>query len=135
MAELKTQRTSASVAKFLTAIPDEARRADARTLCKLMEKVSGEKPALWGSAIIGFGERTLTYPNGRELPWMILAFSPRKANLVIYGMGDGDQSALLARLGKHKTSKGCLYLNRVSDIDVKVLEQILSRMFRHAKKA
>ena len=134
MADVKTQRTSASVATFIAAIPDETRRADARVLSKLLHKISGEKPAMWGGAIVGFGQRTLTYPNGRTLDWMVVAFSPRKANTVIYG-NDFDDKELLAKLGKHKISKACLYITRLSDVDMVVLEKLLRKNVQRAKKS
>jgi len=131
MAELKTKATQASVSKFIAAIPDQDRRSDAQLVCKLLGKVSGEKPAMWGSAIVGFGRRKLVYPNGRELDWMKVAFSPRKANTVLYLDGGYTRYVdILARLGNYKTGKGCLYIKRLADIDLGVLEELVARSLR-----
>lgn len=133
MAELKTRATALSVDTFLKGIADDERRADALAVCKLMAKVTGEKPVMWGSAIVGFGKRKLRYPDGREVDWMRVAFSPRKANTVFYvGVGEQQQAELLARLGKHKLGKGCLYVRRLADVDVKVLEQLIKQAARRA---
>jgi hypothetical protein len=126
MAELKTQRSADSVAAFLSGIEDAARQADARALVRLLGRVTGEKPAMWGAAIIGFGQRTIVYPNGRTLDWMRVGFSPRKANSVLYlPGGHAPHGPLLAKLGKHKTGKGCLYLKSLADVDLKVLEELV----------
>lgn len=133
MAELKTTKTVASVEKFLAGVADESRRADAIAVCALMQEVSKEKPTMWGSAIVGFGSHKLVYESGRELDWMRVGFSPRKVNTVLYGLGIGKNAELLARLGKHKTGKGCLYINRLADIDVKVLKELVKRAMKAAK--
>src|SRR5262245_44439754 len=115
MAELKTQKTGASVKAFIDAVPDAERRADCRKVAKLMQEVRGAKPAMWGPGIVGFGQQTRQYASGRELDWFLAGFSPRKQDLVLYLMGgyDGKQ-ALLKRLGRHKTGKSCLYLKRLA---------------------
>jgi len=136
MAKLKTEKTPASVSQFIAAIPDDVRRADAQAICKTMERITGEKPAMWGPSIVGFGHRKLVYPNGRELDWMVVAFSPRKAATVLYiSEGYDGYGELLARLGKHKTGKACLYINKLGDVDSKVLEELIERSVRHAKSA
>ncbi len=123
MAEPKTKKTTASVTAFIDAVENETRRADAKAVLKLMKEVTGEKPAMWGPSIIGFGGYPT--PSGE---WPIVGFSPRKANLVLYLMSDSPQYAtLLARLGKHKTSKACLYLNRLADVDMDVLRDLVTR--------
>ena len=134
MAELKTQRTDASVEKFLAGVADESRRNDAIAICDLISQVSKEPPKMWGKAIIGFGSRKLVYDNGRELDWMVVGFSPRKANTVLYlSLGGGDKSALMAKLGKHKTGKGCLYINKLSDVDLGVLRELIKESVKHGK--
>jgi hypothetical protein len=121
-AEPKTKRTTASVSAFIEAVPDERRRADAKVLLALMSEITGEKPALWGPSIIGFG--AYQSPSG---PWPITGFSPRKANLVVYVMpGFEGASALLAKLGKHKTGKSCLHLNKLADVDMDVLRTLIT---------
>ncbi len=126
MAELKTKETQASVEEFLAGITDEERREDAVAVCKLMEQVSKEPPKMWGSAIIGFGSKKLVYESGRELDWMLMGFSPRKGNTVLYlPGGQGAYIEILAKLGKHKVGKGCIYINRLADVDAKVLKQLI----------
>ena len=129
-AELKTRPNDASVEDFLNTVVDEQRREDSFRVLELMKRVSGEEPMMWGPAIIGFGTRMLKYASGRELDWPLVAFSPRKANLTLYIMectdGSSKYGELLARLGKHKTSKACLYIKRLSDIDQGVLEELIA---------
>ena len=128
MADIKTKATSASVEDFLNSIQDEQKRKDSFVLLELMKKATGEEPKMWGSSIIGFGQVRLKSPNtGREVDWLRLGFSPRKANLSLYISGDINQqhAEALKKLGKHKTSVGCLYINKLEDIDMKVLEGML----------
>jgi hypothetical protein len=128
MAENKTQRTQASVADFLAAIEDETRRKDAQALDRLMREVTGEKPAMWGPAIVGYGRRTLTYDSGRTLNWMRVGFSPRKAALALYLTGDiAAHADLTAKLGKHGTGKGCLYIKKLADVDPAVLRRLVAQ--------
>lgn len=135
MAENKTQPTRVSVAKFIETITDETRRTDAKTLVKMMQNASGEKPTMWGPAIVGFGSVHYKYDSGREGDMPIIGFSPRKAASVLYGaIGFSGADALLAKLGKHSTGKGCLYIKKLSDVDRKVLEAMLGRALA-AKKA
>jgi len=126
MAEPKTRRTGASVDEFINAISDEALREDCRTLVELMRRVTGFEPQMWGESIVGFGEYTLTYSSGREHEWPCLSFAPRKRELALYVIPDRveDLEDLLQRLGTHRTTKSCLYVKRLSDIDLAVLEQI-----------
>jgi hypothetical protein len=126
--EAKTKATDVSVADFIAAVENPQRRADAGTLCALFEEVSGEPATMWGPSIIGFGRYHYRYASGHEGDAPRLGFSPRKAKLTIYIMpGLGGYADLLARLGKHKTSVSCLYLNRLSDIDVDVLREMATR--------
>ncbi|MBK6458236.1 MAG: DUF1801 domain-containing protein [Gemmatimonadetes bacterium] len=132
MAEPKTTRTTASVAAFLAAIEDPKRRADALAVKRLMEQASGEKAAMWGTAIVGFGSYHYVYASGQGGDWPLVAFSPRKQNLVLYIMPGFDRySELMARLGKCKTGKSCLYLNSLRDVDVSVLEELVRASVRH----
>lgn len=123
MAELKTKRTTASVKAFLDAIAEEPKRKDAKAVAKLIEEESGEKPAMWGTSIVGYGSYKI--PSGE---WPIVGFSPRKANLTLYIMpGFSGYGELMKRLGKHKTGVGCLYLNKLADVDEKVLRTLVRR--------
>jgi hypothetical protein len=126
MAELKTQRTGASVAAFIDGIPDEARRADARAAAALLRRVTGAKPEMWGANIVGFGRRRLVYDSGRELDWMVAAFAPRGDRTTFYLTCDLDRyGEQLGRLGKHQRGKGCLHVKRLSDVDAGVLEELV----------
>ncbi len=125
--EPKTKPSNASVADFITAVADETRRADCQTLVKLMEKASGEKARLWGANIVGFGAYRYEYASGRTGDWPLIAFSPRKSDLTVYIMpGFERYQELLARLGKHKTGKSCLYLKRLADTDPAVLNELIT---------
>jgi hypothetical protein len=128
MAETKTKPTTASVAAFLAAIPDVERRRDCRTVAKLMQKATGAKPVLWGASIVGFGTYRYRYESGREGEWPLIGFSPRKSDLTLYIMpGFSRYADLLARLGRHKTSVSCLYLRKLADVDLGVLESIIGK--------
>lgn len=123
MAELKTKPTQASVADFLKSV-DPARQADCKALCKMMERATGDKPKMWGSAIVGFGDTHYKYASGREGDWFPLGFSPRKKDLTLYLMGGLDE-ALLAKLGKYKRGQGCLYIGKLAEVDTAVLEELI----------
>ncbi|MCW5594193.1 MAG: DUF1801 domain-containing protein [Burkholderiales bacterium] len=128
MAEAKTKPTKASVTAFLAAIPDEQRRKDGQAVAKLLREVTGEKPVLWGSSIVGFGTYVQEYADGREAEWPLVGFSPRKSELVVYIMPGFERCAdLLARLGRHRIGKSCLYLKKLGDADPAVLKEIVSR--------
>lgn len=128
MAEPKTQRTKASVATFIAAVEDETRRKDAKALDKMFREITGEKPAMWGPSIVGYGAYRYKYDSGRVGVWPRTGFSPRKANLVVYVMpGFHEHDGLLKRLGKHKTGKSCLYINRLADVDEDVLRELIAR--------
>jgi len=129
-AEPKTKKTTASVSAFLDAVENETRRADAKAVLKMLKDVTGEKPALWGPSIIGFGSYKAASGD-----WPIVGFSPRKANLVLYIMpGFAQYDALLGKLGKHKVGKSCLYLNTLSDVDAGVLRELVTRSVAHMRK-
>jgi hypothetical protein len=127
VAENKTQPTRASVAAFLASVHDAVRRADAQALARMMQRASGEKAAMWGPAIVGYGSCHYVYDSGREGDMPLIAFSPRKAASVLYYVTGSDAApALLARLGKYTVGKGCLYLKRLADVDAAVLERLLA---------
>jgi len=123
MAENQTKPTELSVTAFINSIADPTRRADAKTLVKLLQTASGEKPQMWGPSIVGFGSYHYKYESGREGDMPIVGFSPRKAATVLYGVAGSRD--LLPKLGKHKTGKGCLYLKKLADVDEKVLEAMV----------
>jgi hypothetical protein len=128
MAENKTKATKASVGSFIAALTDETRRADAKALVKLMQSAAGEKPQMWGPSIIGFGSVHYRYESGREGDMPLIGFSPRKAASVLYGVACvSGAKAMLAKLGKHSTGKGCLYIKRLADVDLKVLEAMVTQ--------
>jgi len=128
MAEPKTKKTDASVAAFLDAVADPGRREDARAVLALMKRFTGEEPKMWGPSIVGFGSYTYTYASGQTGDWPIAAFSPRKQALTLYLMPGFEKDAdLMKRLGKHRTGKSCLYLNRLADVDAGVLEELVRR--------
>ena len=129
MAETKTKPTGASVDDFIAAVEKPVRRADAAFLRDMMERVTGEAATMWGPTIVGFGAYHYLYASGHEGDACRIGFSPRAANLVLYVGGFSDYEALLGSLGKHKRSKACLYLNRLADVDLAVLEEIVRRSF------
>ena len=136
MAENKTKPTELSVSAFIEAITDETKRADAEVLVKLMQGASGEKPKMWGPSIIGFGSIHYKYESGREGDMPLVGFSPRKAASVLYGaIGFDGAEKLLAKLGKHTTGKGCLYIKKLSDVDQKVLQTLVAKSLaaKHAR--
>lgn len=132
MPENKTKPTTASVTAYIDALTDPIRRSDAKELIQLMRRVSGEKPKLWGPSIVGFGTYHYRYDSGREGDMPLVGFSPRKAALVLYGLlGHGDTRALLAKLGKHTTGKGCLYIKKLADVESTVLETLIQNAVAH----
>ena len=132
MAELKTQVTRASVEKFLDGITDEKKRQDCYQLLKLMKKATRSEPKMWGTSIIGFGDVHYVYESGREGDWFLAGFSPRVQNLTLYMMGGLDR-AVLKKLGKYKTGKGCLYINKLEDVDLKVLNELITKSVKNTK--
>jgi hypothetical protein len=128
MAANKTKPTEMSVAAFVDALTNQARRTDAKALMKLMSKATGEKAKMWGPSIIGFGTRHYKYESGREGDTVLVGFSPRKAALVLYGVtGTEHAASLLSKLGPHTTGKGCLYIKNFSLVDQNALEQLIAR--------
>lgn len=135
MADLKTKQTQVKVKDFIAAVNNDTRREDAKTLLKLFEKVTGWKAKMWGSTIVGFGAYHYTYETGRTGSMCAVGFSPRKANLVVYVFDFDGKAALLKKLGKHKGGlEQCLYINKLADVDLKVLEQILKGGIAKAKQ-
>ncbi len=127
LVEIKTKPTAASVPDFINAITDEQKRKDSFVLLEIMKKASGEEPTLWSNSIIGFGnKRYKSAATGREVDWLLIGFSPRKANLSLYiSVGIKEHATALEKLGKHKTGVGCLYINKLEDIDLKVLKGMI----------
>ena len=128
LAVIKTKETNSSVDDFINSVKDEVKRKDSSTLLKLMQKAAKEKPKMWGSSMIGFGNKRYKSPaTGREVDWFKIGFSPRKANLSLHLVLDIKKyAAELKKLGKHKTGVGCLYINKLDDIDLKVLEKLIN---------
>jgi hypothetical protein len=127
LAEIKTKPTTASVEDFINKVPDEQKRIDSFVLLDMMKKATGEEPVLWSSSIIGFGNKRYKSPKtGREVDWLLIGFSPRKANLSLYlTMDIKKHVATLDKLGKHKTGVGCLYINKLEDVNLKVLKGLI----------
>lgn len=126
MAELKTKLTGVSVDAFIDAVGHARRREDARVVLALMQRVTGEAPEMWGPSIVGFGRYQYKYESGREGEWMLTGFAPRKAALTVYIMpGFSQYDRLMARLGKHRTGRSCLYINKLDDVDLAVLEELV----------
>lgn len=127
LAEIKTKQTEASVTDFINSVESEQKRKDSFTILDMMKKATGEEPKMWGSSIIGFGnKRYKSQATGREVDWMLIGFSPRKANISLYLTTNiKNQAATLEKLGKHKTGVGCIYINKLEDIDIKVLENMI----------
>jgi len=132
MAELKTQVTKASVEKFLNGIKDEKKRQDCYQLLKIMKKATRSEGKMWGTSIIGFGDYHYTYASGRQGDWFLAGFSPRVQNLTLYMMG-GFDGETLKKLGKYKTGKGCLYINKLEDVDLKVLDELITKSVKRSK--
>jgi hypothetical protein len=134
-AELKTKPTEASVEDFLNGVEDERVRADCRQIARLMTDATGAPPKMWGANIVGFGTRTAKYASGKEVDWLIVGFSPRKANLTLYlSTGEKWNEELLSKLGRHKTGMGCLYFKRLSEVDEDVLKKLINESVERAKK-
>ena len=127
LAVIKTQPTSSSVEDFINSIPDEQKRKDSQVILAMMEKATNKKPKMWGTSIIGYGNKRYKSPStDREVDWFIIGFSPRKANLTLYLLDMQRYVDSLNKLGKHKTGGGCLYINKLSDIDIKILEKMIA---------
>ncbi len=144
MAEIKTKVNKASVEKFLKSIKDAGKRADCTAIAELMEKATKSKGEMWGTSIIGFGRRTYTYANGKEAEWMQIGFAPRAQNIALYGLKvfamtsgglkeNKKDNEFLLKLGKYKEGGGCLYINKLSDINTKELEKIIKLAVKRKK--
>ena len=126
-AEIKTKETLSSVADFIDSIADEQKRKDSRVILKMMEKATKEKPKMWGASMIGFGNVRYKSPaTGREVDWFKIGFSPRKANFSLHFIDLKRYADAFTKLGKYKTGKGCLYNNKLADVDIKVLEKMIA---------
>lgn len=135
MAELKTKERKASVEKFLNNVKDDQKREDSFKILKMMKQITKAEPKMWGSSMIGFGNYHYKYASGREGDWFLAGFSPRKQYLTLYIMTDINKyKELLNKLGKHKTGKGCLYINKLDDVDVKVLKELITTSVKKLKK-
>ena len=127
LAEIKTKPSSLSVEDFINSLPDEQKRKDSLIILKLMEKAMKEKPKMWGSSMIGFGDKRYKSPaTGREVDWFKIGFSPRKGNLSLHLIDIQRHADALKKLGKHKTGVGCLYINKLEDVDIKILEKMIT---------
>ena len=125
MAEAKTKPTKQSVEKFIKSVSDAQAREDCATIARLMQEATKAEPQMWGSSIVGFGLRTIKYADGREADWPRIAFSPRKRNLTLYVGAALKQEELLKKLGKHTVAKACLYIKRLSDVDLPTLKKVI----------
>ena len=134
-AEVKTKVNEASVEGFLNSVADEQARKDSFEILKMMKQVTKEEPKMWGASIVGFGSYHYKGASGREGDWMLIGFSPRKQNLTLYLMHGFDvHKDLLKKLGKHKTSMGCLYIKKLDDVDKKVLKELVTESVKRMKK-
>jgi hypothetical protein len=134
MSENKTKPTDESVRAHLDAVADDERRADCYRVLEIMQAATGEEPRMWGRGMVGFGSYHYRYESGREGDWFVTGFAPRKNDLTLYIMAGFDRyDELMARLGKHSTGKSCLYLKRLSDVDVDVLTELVSRSVAHMR--
>ncbi|HSP61406.1 MAG TPA: DUF1801 domain-containing protein [Pyrinomonadaceae bacterium] len=135
MAEAKTKPTDQKVASFIKKIPDPQTREDCLAIAKLMKEATRSEPLMWGAAIVGFGTRRIQYAGGREADWPLIAFSPRKQNLTLYIMSGSDSHAeLLRKLGKHSVGGGCLYIKRLSDIDLPTLKKLIRESVKQKQR-
>jgi hypothetical protein len=132
MAELKTKQNVQSVTDFLQAVPDERKRDDNFAILELMKEVTGQEPKMWGDSIIGFGNYHYKYATGREDDWFLTGLSPRKQNLTLYIMSGFDEyDELLKKLGKYKTGKACLYINKLADVEISVIKELIQKSVSH----
>lgn len=126
--ENKTKATNQSVEAFLNSVEHEQKRLDSFEILEMMKEITGHQPKMWGDSIIGFGDYHYKYASGREGDWFLVGFSPRKQNLTLYVMaGINQYPELLEKLGKHKTSKACLYINKLTDVDKTVLRKLIKQ--------
>lgn len=130
MAELKTKKNAGDVELFIASVENELRRTDAEQLLQIMREVTSDEGSMWGESLIGFGSYDYTYKSGHSGSWFAVGYSPRKQNTVVYIMpGFEEQVTLLDRLGKHKIGKSCLYINKLAEVDIDVLKQLISMSF------
>lgn len=135
MSDLKTKKNDKDPREFIASVENEKRQADSLVVMELMEKITGEKGTMWGPSIVGFGSYHYKYTSGREGDWMIAGFSPRKQALTIYIMSGFDRyEELMNRLGKYKTGKSCLYINKLEDVNMSILEELISLSVKYMKK-
>ena len=135
MAELKTKVTKENVSHFLDSIADEAKRKDSYVLFEMMQKATKTEARMWGDSIVGFGDYHYVGKSGREGDWFLAGLSPRKQNLTLYMLGGWEQhNELLAKLGKHSLGKGCLYIKRLADVDLSILNKLIMEAVKRAKK-
>ena len=135
MAELKTKAHDGDVDSFLASVEHDRRREDSFVVLELMKKITKEQPRMWGPSIVGFGDYHYTYASGHEGDWFLTGFSPRKQALTLYIMAGFDRyEELMAKLGKYKTGKSCLYVNKLEDVDMKVLTELIKQSVAHMKK-
>ena len=135
MAELKTKERKASVEKFLNSVKDDQKREDSFKILKMMKQITKAEPKVWGTSIIGFGNYHYKYTSGREGDWFLTGFSPRKQSLTLYIMAEiNKHKDLLSKLGKHERGKGCLYINNLDDVDIKVLKELIIKSVNNVKK-
>ena len=135
MGEAKTKPTEQSVKDFISNLPDKETREDCTTIAKMMEDATRQKGVMWGASIAGYGTRKVKYAGGKEADWPLLAFSPRKQNLTLYiAAGDEKNAGLLAKLGKHSLGKGCLYIKRLSDINIPTLKKLINASAKRTKQ-
>ena len=132
MADLKTRRNDGDVHAFLDSVESKKRREDAQAILELMQDVTGEKPQMWGTSIIGFGSYHYKYGSGREGDWFLTGFSPRKQSLTLYIIAGFDAyDHLLEKLGKHTTGKSCLYIKKLEDVDLEILKELVRQSYAH----
>ena len=134
MAELKTQKTDASVQEFLDAVEHPTRREDSFAVLEMMREITGHEPAMWGPSIVGFDTYHYRYASGQEGEWPVVGFSPRKRSLTLYIMSGFDQyKTLLSKLGKYKTGKSCLYINKLADVDQETLRELVRQSVEYVR--
>ena len=134
MAENKTRKTGVSVDEFLTSVENKRRREDGVAILEMMKEITGLEPEMWGPSIIGFGDYHYRYESGREGDMFLTGFSPRKQSLSLYIMDGFDgRDDLLSRLGKHRRGASCLYINKLADVDMEVLRELIQRSFEHSR--
>lgn len=131
MAEMKTKENNQSVTAFLDSIENDTKRADSYALLKMMQTITKKEPKMWGDTIVGFGRYHYKYDSGREGDMLRVGFSPRKTSLTLYVMNSAIQEELLDQLGKHKTSKACLYIKKLEDVDTTILKKIIKVAYQY----